>query len=185
MANWCFKKEFFNIFNLGWIFFGLLVSLLIVSSSVLITISRFRQIDTDSIKFNLQTGKFVGDECKTSFDCLENGFCDSNNRCQCVPDFYYDLSNGLCLKFKAYGSNCTDSWECDKYLNLKCINNNCLCPGSTIWANYYGNFECVRKRIVGEISQTPDHCITSTSSVKIGTNIRCQCPQDYYLNGKF
>lgn len=181
-SNWFCRKEFCNIINSVWLIFGIFIACLVLSIATTITIARCRQVNVDSETTTLQSGRFVSETCSSASDCLENAFCNSNSKCECVPDFYYNSEVGQCLKLKSYGFYCEDGRECNNFQHLDCINGICSCSSTKVWGNYYGSYDCVRLRQVGQVCQSSSHCVPSSYCTYTGSDYRCQCPTGYYVS---
>jgi hypothetical protein len=181
-TNWFFRKEFFNVINSVWLIFGIFIGCSVLSITIIITIASCRQVKVDSETTTLQSGRFVSETCSSASDCLENAFCNTNSKCECVPDFYYNSEVGQCLKLKSHGFYCEDGRECNIFQHLDCINSICSCSSTKVWANYYGSYDCVRFRQVGQVCQSSSHCVPSSYCTYTGSDYRCQCPTGYYAS---
>ena len=74
------------------------------------------------LKLDTKASRSVMFPCTGTIECLENGFCNSNNTCVCAAEFYYDSIKDKCLKLKSHGDSCDESSnECNGFTLLKCI----------------------------------------------------------------
>ena len=85
--TWPFRSDLL-IPNGAWVIIHLAIASAIITTAVTITVSRCRQVNEDIITTTLQAGRFIGEDCTSSSDCIINAQCYSNV-CQCSPDFYW------------------------------------------------------------------------------------------------
>jgi hypothetical protein len=76
----------------------------------------------------------IGQKCQYNYQCPEKAYCEST--CQCPQHYYFDLPSGNCTQRKTYNITCTDDYECNTVIGLKC-STTCQCDTSQFWNSTY------------------------------------------------
>ena len=84
--TWPFRSDLL-IPNGAWVIIHLAIASAIITTAVTISVSRCRQVNVDILTTTIQSGRFIGEVCTASSDCIINAQCYSNV-CKCSPDFY-------------------------------------------------------------------------------------------------
>ena len=65
--------------------------------------------------------RICAESCNSSSECLKNGICNLDKRCECKTGFYFDSNAKLCLVAKSEGEFCINSSECNSFSYLSCL----------------------------------------------------------------
>jgi len=124
--------------------------------------------------------------CNAHFECMDYGWCtpfpsDNRDRCQCIPNYYWDSATSQCYPKKTYQAACTFGYECMEYgLSLSCISNKCYCSSNAVWNGTHCNF----------LSPYAGPCTNTTDCMSYGTQClwssdlgayECLCPLTSYF----
>ncbi len=72
----------------------------------------------------------IGEYCLTHNQCPLYAFCSGT--CQCPKHYYYDPLKEICTIKKTHGASCSNDFECNNNVKLKCISSKCQCESLTL-----------------------------------------------------
>lgn len=94
----------------------------------------------------------IGQYCLYNNQCPEKAICSGT--CQCPVHFYYNSSRGNCTLRKSNGVACSNDFECNNKLGLRCISGTCQCETvRNFWNSTYNTAgmvgRCQKKKTHG------------------------------------